>query len=127
MTKRIAILPADRQVGTVLAPFIVDKSIIRLKKRIMKKLIFLLGVLAACGMFTAFTLMAGPFEDVVSAIKQGLFWAFGYNVVLIPVAMGVLYPFCDVLLSPILASLAMAFSSVSVVSNSLRLRGVRLR
>lgn len=37
----------------------------------MKKLIFLLGVLAACGMFTAFTLMAGPFEDVVSAIKQG--------------------------------------------------------
>ncbi len=37
----------------------------------MKKLIFLLGVLAACGMFTAFTLMAGPFEDVISAIKQG--------------------------------------------------------
>jgi len=55
-------------------------------------------------------------------IKQNLFWAFGYNIVLIPVAMGVLYPFTHTLFNPILASLAMAFSSVSVVGNSLRLK-----
>ncbi len=49
-------------------------------------------------------------------------WAFGYNIVLIPVAAGALYPVWGVLLSPILAGAAMAFSSVSVVTNSLRLR-----
>jgi len=59
-------------------------------------------------------------------IKQNLGWAFGYNIVLIPVAMGVLYPFYGILLNPILASAAMAFSSVSVVMNSLRLKKVRL-
>jgi Cu+-exporting ATPase len=61
----------------------------------------------------------------VSTIKQGLFWAFAYNVVLIPVAMGALYPFTGTLLSPILAAAAMAMSSVSVVTNALRLRGFR--
>jgi Cu+-exporting ATPase len=54
-------------------------------------------------------------------IKQNLFWAFAYNVIGIPIAAGVLYPVWGVMLSPILASAAMAVSSVSVVSNSLRL------
>jgi Cu+-exporting ATPase len=78
------------------------------------------------------TLMRGDLGGVVTAldlsrrtiriVKQNLAWAFGYNVVLIPVAAGVLYPFGGVLLSPILAGAAMAFSSVSVVTNSLRLK-----
>lgn len=54
-------------------------------------------------------------------IKLNLFWAFGYNILLIPVAMGVLYPFFGILLSPIFASVAMASSSISVVVNSLLL------
>jgi Cu+-exporting ATPase len=58
-------------------------------------------------------------------IRQNLFWAFAYNVALIPVAAGVLYPFTGTLLSPVLAALAMAASSVTVVSNSLRLRAYR--
>lgn len=65
-------------------------------------------------------------KKTMSTIKQNLFWAFGYNVILIPVAMGVLYPFFHVLLNPIFASAAMALSSVSVVTNSLRLKGVRI-
>jgi Cu+-exporting ATPase len=64
-------------------------------------------------------------RKTVSTIKQGLAWAFGYNVVLIPVAMGLLWPFFGVLLSPVLAAAAMAMSSVSVVTNALRLRRFR--
>jgi Cu+-exporting ATPase len=77
------------------------------------------------------TLMRNDLEAVASAIllarqtmktmKQNLFWAFIYNVVGIPIAAGILYPVWGILLSPILASAAMAFSSVSVVTNSLRL------
>lgn len=55
-------------------------------------------------------------------IRQNLFWAFAYKVILIPVAMGVLYPFTGMLLDPIFAAAAMALSSVTVVSNALRLR-----
>lgn len=64
-------------------------------------------------------------KQTMSIIKQNLFWAFGYNVILIPVAVGVLHPL-GVTLSPALAAFAMAASSISVVTNSLRLKSVRI-
>ena len=80
-------------------------------------------------------LMSGDLKGVATAIalsratlrniRQNLFWAFAYNVVLIPVAAGVLFPHFRVLLSPILAAAAMGLSSVTVVSNALRLRRFR--
>ena len=78
-------------------------------------------------------LVKSDLNDIVAAIelsrytmgkiKQNLFWAFAYNAIGLPVAMGALYPFTGFLLSPVVAGTAMAFSSVSVVSNSLLMRG----
>ncbi len=78
------------------------------------------------------TLISGDLNGVVTAIalskatmrniKQNLFWAYAYNTILIPVAAGVFYPFFGFLLNPMIAALAMAFSSVSVTTNALRLR-----
>ena len=78
------------------------------------------------------TLVGGDLRGIVTAIalsrrtvttiKQGLVWAFAYNVLLIPVAAGALYWWHGLLLDPVLASAAMAMSSVSVVTNALRLR-----
>ncbi len=84
----------------------------------------------------AVTLMSGDLRGLVTAIalsratmrniKQNLFWAFAYNVALIPLAAGAFYPFTGVLLDPIFAAAAMALSSVTVVSNALRLRRFRV-
>ncbi len=65
-------------------------------------------------------------KKTMRTIKLNLFWAFGYNIILIPVAMGILYPFFHILLNPIFASIAMATSSISVVSNSLLLKRLNL-
>jgi len=81
------------------------------------------------------TLMTGDLRGVVTALQlskatvgmiwQNLFWAFSYNIILIPVAAGLLYPFHGILLNPALAAAAMALSSISVVLNTLRLRWFR--
>ena len=65
-------------------------------------------------------------KQTMKTIRLNLFWAFGYNIILIPVAAGVLYPAFGLLLNPIFASFAMAMSSISVVLNSLLLRKVKL-
>jgi Cu+-exporting ATPase len=81
------------------------------------------------------TLISGDLDGVVTAIalskatirniKQNLFWAFAYNTILIPVAAGVLFPFHGILLNPMFAAAAMGLSSVTVVTNALRLRRFR--
>jgi Cu2+-exporting ATPase len=65
-------------------------------------------------------------KKTVLGIRQNLFWAFIYNIIGIPIAAGVLYPINGFLLDPMIAGAAMAFSSVSVVANSLRLKRVKL-
>ena len=82
------------------------------------------------------TLVKGDLTGIVRAIKlskgtmrnirQNLFFAFVYNSMGVPIAAGVLYPFFGILLSPMIAAVAMSFSSVSVISNSLRLRNLKL-
>ena len=83
------------------------------------------------------TLVSGDLQGVVTAIalsratmrtiKQNLFWAFAYNAALIPIAAGMLYPPFGMLLNPIFAAAAMGLSSVTVVSNSLRLTALSRR
>jgi Cu2+-exporting ATPase len=65
-------------------------------------------------------------KKTVRVIKQNLFWAFVYNAIGIPIAAGVLFPFTGFLLNPMIAGAAMALSSVSVVSNSLRLKFIKI-
>jgi len=82
------------------------------------------------------TLMSGDLRGVVTAIalskatmrniKQNLFFALVYNAAGVPVAAGILYPFLGILVSPMFAAAAMSLSSVSVISNALRLRSVRI-
>jgi len=82
------------------------------------------------------TLVKGDLQGIVKAkklshavmrnIKQNLLFAFLYNVLGIPIAAGVLYPVFGILLSPMIAALAMSFSSVSVITNALRLRNLKL-
>jgi len=92
---------------------------------------------AAAAIETAdITLLGGKISDVSRAvrlsrsimtnIRQNLFFAFAYNVIGIPIAAGILYPWLGLLLSPMIASLAMTFSSVSVIANALRLRKLKL-
>ena len=82
------------------------------------------------------TLVKGDLQGIVKAkklshvvvknIKQNLFFAFVYNVLGVPIAAGVLYPIFGLLLSPMIAALAMSFSSVSVIVNALRLRNIKI-
>jgi Cu+-exporting ATPase len=82
------------------------------------------------------TLVKGDLVGIINAIalsravmrniRQNLFFAFAYNAIGVPIAAGILYPFFGILLSPIIAGAAMAFSSVSVISNALRLNRVRI-
>ena len=82
------------------------------------------------------TLLKGDLQGLVRArrlsaatmrnIRQNLFWAFIYNAAGVPIAAGVLYPFFGLLLSPVIAAAAMSLSSVTVISNALRLRWVKL-
>ncbi len=82
------------------------------------------------------TLVSGDLRGIVRAvrlsrrtmrnIRQNLVFAFGYNSLGVPIAAGILYPAFGILLSPVIASLAMSFSSVSVIANALRLRTAKL-
>jgi Cu+-exporting ATPase len=79
-------------------------------------------VILVAGRLASLPGMLTLFRAALRILRQNLAWAFGYNVVAIPLAAGLFYPWTGWLLSPVVASAAMALSSVSVVSNSLRLR-----
>jgi Cu+-exporting ATPase len=90
------------------------------------------GVILSSGSLSGVPRAISLSRATMNTIKQNLFWAFGYNVILIPIAAGILYPFESLpamlrQLHPILAALAMAFSSISVVSNSLRLYKAKIK
>ena len=90
------------------------------------------GVILSSGSLSGVPRAIQLSRATMNTIKQNLFWAFGYNVILIPIAAGILYPFENLPtmlreLHPILAALAMAFSSVSVVTNSLRLYKAKIK
>jgi Cu+-exporting ATPase len=90
------------------------------------------GVILSSGSLSGVPRAIGLSRATMNTIKQNLFWAFGYNVILIPIAAGILYPFESLpsmlrQLHPILAALAMAFSSISVVTNSLRLYKAKIK
>jgi Cu+-exporting ATPase len=90
------------------------------------------GVILSSGSLIGVPRAIGLSRATMNTIKQNLFWAFGYNVILIPIAAGILYPFESLptmlrQLHPILAALAMAFSSISVVTNSLRLYKAKIK
>jgi Cu+-exporting ATPase len=90
------------------------------------------GVILSSGSLSGIPRTIGLSRATMNTIKQNLIWAFGYNVILIPIAAGILYPFESLpimlrQLHPILAALAMAFSSVSVVTNSLRLYKAKIK
>jgi Cu+-exporting ATPase len=90
------------------------------------------GVILSSGSLSGVPRAIQLSRATMRTIKQNLFWAFGYNVILIPIAAGILYPFESLpimlrQLHPILAALAMAFSSISVVSNSLRLYRAKIK
>jgi len=90
------------------------------------------GVILSSGSLSGVPRAIGLSRATMNTIKQNLFWAFGYNVILIPIAAGILYPFESLpnmlrQLHPILAALAMAFSSISVVTNSLRLYKTKIK
>jgi P-type Cu+ transporter len=89
-------------------------------------------IILSSGSLSGVSRAIGLSRATMNTIKQNLVWAFGYNVILIPLAAGILYPFESLpgilrQLHPILAALAMAFSSVSVVTNSLRLYKTKIK
>jgi Cu+-exporting ATPase len=84
------------------------------------------GVTLVRGDLTALVQARRLSRAVTANIRQNLLFAFGYNAVGVPIAAGLLYPFTGLLLSPMIAALAMSLSSVSVIGNALRLRGMKL-